>query len=251
LLLSLNNNNSSFFIFLLTSELFSPSSSINFHNQGSGKSALFLRLTEDTFIHSSGHIGKSFTQITQTYPHSMNKLFSTHPKLFRSSHKGVTVNGQPVNAGNDSKIVFEIWDMISNERIYPEVVRMPFVSASCVIMIFDVNNQDSFDNLDLWIKQMYKHAKDLHTVIIVGTKIDLEDERCVSSYDAEMFAKSHGFGYIEVSSKTGEGIEGILKAFGESLLLGDPILGEPVKEMNSHVDVDCEDKIVEGNSRCF
>jgi GTPase SAR1 family protein len=239
----------SFFLPLNSSPL--PPSPINIHNQGSGKSALFFRLTEDAFDDSIGNRGKSFSQITQTYPHSMNKLFSTHPKLFRSSHKGVTVNGQSVNTGIESKIVFELWDMISNERIYPEVVRMPFVATSCVIIIFDVTNQDSFDNLDLWIKQMYKHAKDLHTVIIVGTKIDREDERCVSSYDAEMFAKSRGFGYKEVSSKTGEGIEGILKTFGESLLLGDPILGEPVKEMNSHIDVDCEDKVVEDNSRCF
>jgi GTPase SAR1 family protein len=185
----------------------------------------------------------------------MTKLFSTRPKLFRFPHKNGIVDSKHVpSTGEEATIIYEIWDLILNERLFPGLVRIPFMVAHCVIIIFDVTNQYSFDNLDIWIKQMYKHAKDLHSVIIVGSKIDLDDKRCVSSYDAEMFAKSYGFEYREFSSKTGQGVDGILDVLGQSLLLDDPIGGVVPKEtFNTHVDVDYEEKIEKEKSglRCF
>lgn len=220
----------------------------------SGKSSLIYRFAQDSFD-PNGCRGTDFIRTTRTYPHSMTKLFSTSPKLFRFPRKDGIVNSKHVpSAGDEATIIYELWDLITNERLFPEAVKIPFMVANCVIIIFDVTNQYSFDNLDLWIKQMYKHAKDLHSVIIVGSKVDLDDKRCISSQDAELFAKSYGFEYREFSSKTGQGVDGILDVLGQSLLLDDPIGGVVSKEaFNTHVDVDYEEKIEKEKlgSRCF
>ena len=45
-----------------------------------------------------------------------------------------------------------------------------------------------------------------------GTKADLNESRAVEYDDASKFAKTHNMSYLEVSSKTGDGIEEMFQA---------------------------------------
>ena len=44
-------------------------------------------------------------------------------------------------------------------------------------------------------------------LVLVGNKSDLEERRAVSQAEAETFATTNKLAYIEVSAKTGEGVD--------------------------------------------
>ncbi len=86
-------------------------------------------------------------------------------------------------------------------------------SASAFLIVFDVNNKSSFDNIIFWLNKI-KEYFDITKVdiIIVANKCDLE--RKITSKRIENFEKNNfGINYIfyETSALTGEGIEECLE----------------------------------------
>ena len=69
-----------------------------------------------------------------------------------------------------------------------------------VILVFDVTNKDSFENLDSWLTQLNKY-KDDYLYVIVGNKIDLENIREVNSNDVHKNDKFKKIKYFETSVK--------------------------------------------------
>ena len=69
-----------------------------------------------------------------------------------------------------------------------------------VILVFDVTNKDSFENLDSWLTQLNKY-KDDYLYVIVGNKIDLENIREVNSNDVHKNDKFKNIKYFETSVK--------------------------------------------------
>ena len=82
------------------------------------------------------------------------------------------------------------------------------------VLLFDITSQKSFDQLP----SLYEHiattidTSKLSGYMVVGTKLDLAEHRCISQMEAAAFASSIGAEYLEVSSKTGENVEKILPA---------------------------------------
>jgi len=74
-----------------------------------------------------------------------------------------------------------------------------YVGASCAIIVYDITNQDSFDDVDLWFNELSSHVPDI-PIILCGNKFDLKDARSVSRDDAIAFAKLHRFDYVETSA---------------------------------------------------
>ena len=78
--------------------------------------------------------------------------------------------------------------------------------AHGVLIIYDITNRNSFDNLGYYINDFNKHAKKYSTFIIVGTKLDLEKDRKVSINEGEVLAKKYNTLYFEVSAKDGTNV---------------------------------------------
>ena len=81
----------------------------------------------------------------------------------------------------------------------PSYLRM----VDGVLMVFDITNRDSFENVvDLWTPKLESHCKD-HTVVqLVGSKSDMKNDRKVSAIEAKQLSESLGFiEYVEVSAK--------------------------------------------------
>lgn len=75
------------------------------------------------------------------------------------------------------------------------------------ILVFAVNYQESLKELRS-IYQKIQNVKKFQKfpIMLVGNKIDLEDQRKVSSEEAMAFAKEFGCTYIETSAKTGHNV---------------------------------------------
>ena len=79
--------------------------------------------------------------------------------------------------------------------------------ANGILYVYDITNKESFHRLKNWLNDSKGNVSPETEMIIVGNKIDLEENRVVSKKEAEDFATEKGFLFYEVSAKTGEQIE--------------------------------------------
>ena len=106
--------------------------------------------------------------------------------------------------GLKSKVRFVIWDLAGQSQ-FKRVRQSYLANAEAGILVFDVTNIASFENIENWHKEIRTASPDI-SLIIVGNKIDLEEQRVVFSEDGENIAKKLGLTYVETSARTGENI---------------------------------------------
>ena len=106
------------------------------------------------------------------------------------------------------KAKMNVWDAAGQVH-FSQIRGMYYKDAKGVILVYDVNNPASFNNLDMWVKELEENIGRRVPVLLIGNKIDLE--RKVPREDAEAFANKHDYLFFEVSAKTGEEIEKIFK----------------------------------------
>ena len=115
---------------------------------------------------------------------------------------------------DDKTIRIKIWDTAGQER-YKAITKCFFQRAQGIIIVFDVTNKKSFDDLKIWIDSINSQSKlteDLENmpIIIIGNKIDIP-KRVIDKETALNFAKEQNLDYYETSAKTGEGIDAAIK----------------------------------------
>ena len=100
-------------------------------------------------------------------------------------------------------IKLQIWDTCGQE-LYRSLITNFYRNSSFAIVIYAVNSQKSFDNLEIWFRELRTHANPDIKTILVGNKIDLKDERQVTTKQGEDFANlNHVYKFIESSAKEG------------------------------------------------
>ena len=120
---------------------------------------------------------------------------------------------------NGKTIRIKIWDTAGQER-YKSLTQGYFRNAEGIMIVYDVSNLVSFENLKYWIQSIKTHIdidKGEVPAIIIGNKIDIF-EREVKKEDAENFAKEQGFKYFETSAKNGKGVNECIKYLVKSVL---------------------------------
>ena len=80
-----------------------------------------------------------------------------------------------------------------------------------MIIAFDITNEKSFENVKTWINSIYKHADPSIVKVLVGNKIDLEENRIISKQEAQKVAQEHGLEYFETSARENINIQELLK----------------------------------------
>ena len=107
----------------------------------------------------------------------------------------------------DNKIVkFQIWDTCGQE-MYRSLITNFYRSSSLAILVYSINQKESFINLDLWLKELKVNNSPDTKIILVGNKSDLEEGREVQYEEGKKFAEDFQFiDFFETSAKTGENI---------------------------------------------
>ena len=75
------------------------------------------------------------------------------------------------------------------------------------ILVYDITDEDSFQKVKNWVKELRKMLGNEICLCIVGNKVDLEKERHVSIQEAESYAESVGAKHYHTSAKQNKGIE--------------------------------------------
>ena len=108
----------------------------------------------------------------------------------------------------------QIWDTAGQER-YRSITNAYYKGAKGSLLIYDITNKKSFENLEKWISDIKTNGDDNISIILVGNKSDLENKRVISMEEGKKKAKLYKFAFMETSALNGNNIE---KAFNELIM---------------------------------
>ena len=128
---------------------------------------------------------------------------------------------------NNLKVFLQIWDT-SGEEKFRSITRNFYRNADGLLVVFDLTCKESFNHVKNWINEAKEHKNDIKT-ILVGNKLDLEDEREVDKETALKFAEKNNLKYLETSAKNGKNINNSFKEM-IALILNDKTEQEIKKE---------------------
>ncbi|CAF0892448.1 unnamed protein product [Didymodactylos carnosus] len=145
-----------------------------------------------------GESGVGKTALTQRF---VQKPFCTDflPTI------GIDFQSRTINL-DDKQLKLVFWDTAGQEN-FRSLVNNYFRGATGVLICFAITNYESFKNLSYWLEQVHQYCSLEIVILIVGTKLDLESERCVSQEEAELYAQSKNLQYIELSSKSDDHVQ--------------------------------------------
>jgi len=108
----------------------------------------------------------------------------------------------------DNKIIkLQIWDTCGME-VYRSLIKSFYINSSLAVIVYAINDSDSFNDIHFWVKELKTMSSPDIKIILIGNKIDLENERKVSYEEGQCVAKEYGFQqFFETSAKTGENIK--------------------------------------------
>ncbi len=104
---------------------------------------------------------------------------------------------------NDKNIKVQIWDTAGQEK-FRAIIKSYYANAHGFVIVYDVTKQNSFLHLKNWIDILEANSIKDPKILMIGNKIDLEDERVVSPFDGEKMAQEHKSFFMETSAKTNQ-----------------------------------------------
>ncbi|KAJ9519327.1 hypothetical protein QJQ45_023120 [Haematococcus lacustris] len=125
---------------------------------------------------------------------------------------------------DDKTVTMQIWDTAGQERFQSLGVAF-YRGADCCVLVYDVNNAKTFEDLDNWRDEFLIQAQpqdpDNFPFMVLGNKIDIENgsARVVSRKKAEAWASSKGsIPYFETSAKEDVNVEPAFTAIARNAL---------------------------------
>ena len=104
---------------------------------------------------------------------------------------------------NDKIVKLQIWDTCGQE-LYRSLITNFYRNSSLAIIVYAVNHKDSFNDVDMWLRELRTHSSPDVKVFLIGNKIDLESERQISTEEGQSFADRNNLSkFVEASAKTG------------------------------------------------
>ena len=104
---------------------------------------------------------------------------------------------------NDKIVKLQIWDTCGQE-LYRSLITNFYRNSSLAIIVYAVNQKESFDSIEMWLRELRTHSNPDAKVFLIGNKIDLTGERIIKTEEGESYAKRNNLSkFLESSAKTG------------------------------------------------
>ncbi|XP_012234395.1 ras-related protein Rab-37-like isoform X1 [Linepithema humile] len=107
---------------------------------------------------------------------------------------------------DDTPIKLQIWDTAGQER-FRSVTHAYYRDAHALLLLYDVTNKTSYDNIRAWLSEIREHANEDVVIMLLGNKSDCGTERIVKREDGERLAHEYKVPFMETSAKTGLNVE--------------------------------------------
>ena len=115
---------------------------------------------------------------------------------------------------NNEYVKLEIWDTAGQER-YQSVANSYYRGSHGALVVYDITKEESFINIEKWIRNTIDKSNKNIKIVLVGNKIDLTDKRKVQTEDALEKARELNMPLIETSALENTNIKEVF----EKLLL--------------------------------
>jgi small GTP-binding protein len=102
----------------------------------------------------------------------------------------------------DFQLKIQIWDTAGQER-YRAITSSYYKGSHGCFIVYDITNEASFENVEKWYEHVQKEAGKDISIILVGNKCDLENERKVSKEKGQDKAKNLNCAFFETSALSG------------------------------------------------
>ncbi|CDP15292.1 unnamed protein product [Coffea canephora] len=104
------------------------------------------------------------------------------------------------------RIKLQIWDTAGQER-FRTITTAYYRGAMGILLVYDVTDESSFNNIRNWIRNIEQHASDSVNTILVGNKADMdESKRAVPTSRGQALANEYGVKFFETSAKTNHNV---------------------------------------------
>lgn len=90
---------------------------------------------------------------------------------------------------------------------YRAVTSAYYRGAVGAMLVYDLTKRESFDHIPRWLEELRAHADKNIVIILIGNKMDLEDQRSVPMEDAKEFAEKEGLFFLETSALNSTNVE--------------------------------------------
>jgi len=106
------------------------------------------------------------------------------------------------------RIKLQIWDTAGQER-FRTITTAYYRGAMGILLVYDVTDESSFNNIRNWIRNIEQHASDNVNKILVGNKADMdESKRAVPTARGQALADEFGIKFFE-TNKFSSRLQGI------------------------------------------
>ena len=98
-------------------------------------------------------------------------------KRFKQTHDltiGVEFGARTLQVGKQA-VKLQIWDTAGQES-FRSITRSYYRGSIGALLVYDVTKRTSFENLQKWLEEMRENAYSKMTIILIGNKVDLDDE---------------------------------------------------------------------------
>ena len=167
-----------------------------------GKTCFLLRYTDDTFIE------------------------------LHMATIGLDYRLKTIVLDNQKIVKVQLWDTAGQDK-FRAITRNYYKGARGIILMYDITNIKSYDNIKKWINEIKDEISNEVTIILIGNKIDNEKERKISKEQGEQLAKDYNVAFFETSAKNGQGINESVLYLIKKLIDTDPEMKNKGKNLKN------------------
>ena len=141
------------------------------------------------------------------------------------------------------KVNLSIWDTAGQER-FRGLSSSYYKKAKCVIIVYDITRKSSFEKIDFWRDEIVNFAEPDIIIVLVGTKLDLQDRRTVLRDEGVNYANKYKFAFfteVSAADNPNHGIETLMSKVAE--LIQEKLQVEGVSKTQRNPDRPGGDKV--------
>lgn len=152
---------------------------------GVGKSCLLLRYSDDSFTPSfittigcvrlaclSGRGRRADgppAPVPASCANHLTDPFTISPQHTNNHSIDFKIKSLPLD---DKKLKLQIWDTAGQER-FRTITTAYYRGAMGILLVYDVTDERSFQNVKNWMKQIEQHASENVNRVLIGNKCDV------------------------------------------------------------------------------
>ena len=143
----------------------------------------------------------------------MNRLLYDKFEENIPSTKASSYSPKLIKSKMEKDIIIDIWDTSGQEQ-YKSLIKFFIKDTNCIIIMYDITNRASFENIkDYWYKTIKEFKEKDTLVYLVGNKMDLLDNVNVDEDDAKDYAKEKNMKFFNISCLSKLGLNDFIYDF--------------------------------------